>query len=145
MFNIVWSVFIEEMLPAAMRKPKMMAFVATLLSPIVWVYDQFAAQRTRNLADASVTPQVFSLQKTLNDRYDARERRIVIDSSIPKQVYIYTEQERRPQYLPMTLSVGIATDFVIEVPNELYARQSEITNTVRLYALPSKKFKIILI
>jgi hypothetical protein len=145
MFDIVWSRFTEGMLPAILRKPKIMAFVAALLSPIVWIYDQFAANRTRNIADASVTPQVFSLQKTLNDRYDAQERRIVVDSSIPKQVYIYTEQERRPQYLPMTLSVGIATDFVIEVPNALYARQNEIANTTRLYALPSKKFKIILI
>ena len=143
MFDIVWSRFIEGMLPMFLRKPKTTAFVTALLSPIIWVYDQFKLNRTQNIIAASTTTQVFSLQKTLNDMYDAQERRIVVDSTQSKQGYIYIEHERRPQYLPITITSGINTDFVVEVPDALLSRKKEIANTVKLYALPSKKFKII--
>lgn len=147
---IVW------LLPAPLRKARHAAFAAGLLAPIVTLYNQFISFRNTCIYRLSITPQVFSLEKLLNDKYDIADRRIYIknaDEKDPLPLYMKSEEKpvdlyTKPEQVPVVLYTKAETaqygvDFIVVVPTGLVFNETEMSSYLYLYCLPNMKFKIV--
>jgi hypothetical protein len=97
-----------------------------------------------------VTPQVFSLQKMLNDKFDPILRRILIDVPEAKPTfYFYDNENVSMRYFSNSeffyRKTGFDYDFYVFVPLELADIDTEnmIIELLNRYKLISKTFKII--
>ena len=66
------------LIPVALRKPRMLAWLQSLTRPWLDLHGLFRAYRERALYKIEHTPQVFSMEKVLNDAFDRAQRRIYI-------------------------------------------------------------------
>ncbi|MEO0337576.1 MAG: hypothetical protein AAF242_00020 [Bacteroidota bacterium] len=125
MFDIDYKRLIELLLPSALRKLRMRAWLCSLVAPIQFLDSQFVLFRTQIETELKITSQVCKLEYYLNENFDPDSRGIqVCDAEQQEQVFIYTAQENNPIYLPVFLS-ATGGSFVVKVPGRLspYARQ----------------------
>ena len=150
--NIDFNKLILWLLPNFLRKPKTYAWLQTLCSPAVRLYGLFQAKRDANLYKLVHSSQVFSLQKVLNDRFDAAQRRIYITDSFAKdRLFIYTRAEDKPKHLG-TLPLhnrsdygDTGVDFIVWVPYAVPLTASstyELKSLVDFYKLASKRYTL---
>jgi len=155
-FSVVYRDLVKSITPVLLRKPKMLAWLNVLVSPIEWLYDAFRLNRLNNLYYLTHNSQVYSMEAVLNDAFDADQRRIYIsDISYPEAVWLYLAAELRPvplyteaEDLPVILftaeeiaAADEADVFVINVPNDIahapgYSR-ARIRALIEKYRLPS--------
>ncbi|MGJ1513794.1 hypothetical protein ACR79N_02310 [Sphingobacterium siyangense] len=131
-------------LPTFMRTEKLIAFIWCLIVGIRTVYFKLLALWYDTDKEMEVTPQVFSLRKSLNDYFDSVNRSIRIeDAELSDRAYIFTEGENQPVYLDDDdEEVYIYTDdelhgaqgFVVIVPETL----NNTAETARLKAMINK-------
>ena len=89
------------MLPTMLRKPRLLAWLAALVSPVVWLYQQFLNYRLISLQELSYNGQTAMLEKALNDKLDPNLRRIVIRNTTVflDVLYInYKHEQQPPKY-----------------------------------------------
>lgn len=148
--------FALSLLPSGLRQVIVVAFVRALHVPADWLYSRFFANRGDNLYRLAITSQVCYLEKALNDRFDAADRRIYIgDGSINRSTHIYTHtenyplyacvrSEKRPIYLYVRNSSGTTekNDFIISVPASLSFDHDELRALVDRSKLASKTYTI---
>lgn len=137
--------------PSFLRKPIMIAYVQSLLSPIGALHYQWLQKREFDWYRLKHNGQRCKLRKVLNDQLDARWRRIYIGegNSFPQE-YIYTEQEADKQWLDDTLFVytddeyeNTGVDFTVFVPAEIIDRAIyELKYLLQYYKLAGKRYKI---
>ena len=156
-FNLDIEKLIKLLLPTFLRKERVIAFLDAITAPIQRIYTRFRANREQNLHQLSITPQVFSLEKMLNDRYDSRLRRIYItDGMFRNASYVYLAKEQQPVYVhtnaEATMYIYNAPDvdflnetFVVHIPATLTAYTEEITQMLNIYKLASRTFNIVTI
>lgn len=97
MFNLDWPTFIQALLPYWWRKPNMIAWLRTLLSAVIGLYDDLVTFRSRTIYDLQITGQTIYLEKALNDRFDFINRQIYIENLADlTQFYIYNKVEAQP-------------------------------------------------
>lgn len=72
---------IGNLVPSLLRKPKMMAWLRSLLTPLLSLQLQFAEHVALSRRELSYNGQTLSLQRALNDRFDPAFRRIRIINS----------------------------------------------------------------
>lgn len=110
----------------------------------------FLSMRNDHNKDLAVTPQVFSIRKTLNDYFDAGDRSIRIeDSNLHQRTYVFTEGEQQPLFLGertifTSNELRFATGFVIIAPQVLnnVAEDARIRAMVNKYKLAGTKYTI---
>ena len=155
-FNIDLNILSNWIVPKRLRKLRTMAFVRLIVSPFVFIYQDFTRFRKATLYDLMITPQVCYLEAMLNDRFDYTLRRIYIADGIEypplylytdaelQQVDLYTDAENQPKYLFTDGEVdgSVLDDFIVEVPVTIPFNEPTMRSMVQRKRLPGMKFKI---
>lgn len=142
-----WAVLL---LITRLRKPKMIAFVKSLVAPIVNLHQAFLKKQASDEFILNHNGQVCYLRKALNDLFDNNLRRIRIgDGNQFERQYIYTRAEQKPVYLgKMYLKdrsdyADTGVDFIVYVPNELLSDEIELENWINKFKKGVKRYKIV--
>lgn len=131
------------MLWSAIRKPVEQAWFHALLAPVKLLHNRLLSFRSERVDEIATTGQVATMRYKLNRRFDPALRRFEIeDGEEVAFVYMYTEGENKPLYLPEYLT-GANEDFVVKVPFALIASESAIRAFVNKYKLASKRWKLV--
>lgn len=151
MFNLDIDKLILWLIPAALRKPVLYAWLKALCLPVIQLYDQFMIRRLASLYRISHNGQVFSMEAMLNDRFDLIARRIYITDGFTKdRIYIYTRLENKPVSLgviPLYNRSDYAdtgVDFIVWIPNEILIStedQFELRALLNFYKLAGKRYR----
>jgi hypothetical protein len=142
-FYIDFNKLVIWLLPTVLRKPKILAYLNGLVTPLKMLYNSFLIARHSNIIEVITTPQVYALEMTLNDLYDVTERRIYIeDDEIEPTIFLHPENENRTVFLPVFLPIEGGSDFVVKCPLILLQFDNAIKSVVTKYKLPSKKFRL---
>lgn len=143
MYSVNWNAFIQDKTPSALRKPKFLAWLNALLTPIKTLHTAFALWRVAQERHVSITPQVRILRYWLNEYYDSADRRFLIEDAVANvPVRIFGQSENRPLYLPKFLS-GRSWDFTVVAPCEAYSQRFFIIAFLDAYKLAGKRYKLI--
>ena len=152
MFNINFRKLVRILVPSFLRKNVLIAYLEVLVFPIHQIYEKLLTKKQAYYYYVTHTPQVFSLEKVLNDRFDSEERRIKIeDGDRLQKVYLNRRNSNRPIalntiYLRSRYS-NSGSDFFVRVPythpifsdSTLY---NQLLQTVVNYRLLSKSFSV---
>jgi hypothetical protein len=154
-FRLDLNRLVRLILPILFRKTVMLSFLDAITQPVSNIYNLFLINRDSNLYNLSISPQVCSLQKLLNDRFDISQRRIFITDGVfynpiyihtageNINLYLYTASEKRDISLYMDIETGSLTvDFFINVPFGLQFDVEEMKALIDYYKLASKTYKI---
>ncbi len=152
MYNIDYNKLILWLIPDFKRKPKLIAWLKVLCSPVVQLSEQFLLKREKSLYKLNHNSQVFSMQKVLNDRFDSALKRIYITDGYTKdRLFIHTTSEDKPKYLgSLTLHnradySDTGVDFIVWVPNTVPLSSIdtyELKSLIDFYKLASKRYII---
>jgi hypothetical protein len=135
--------WIAWLLPAVVRRAKMLAWLKALLKPVKTLHSRFYMFTSSTEEILSSSPQVVVLRGILNHKFDVTEKRIdVLDAQNSGQTWVYLEGENQPLYMPLFLSSGERFDFVVRVPTGLSSVQRQIEAVLNRFKMPSKKYKI---
>lgn len=154
-YTVDWNKWVRWLVPGVLRRPKMLAFIRSVIMPVNTIHTSFLYYRNNALYRLAITPQVCYLERALNDRYDVMERRIYIqDSTTLVPVPLYRQEESKQQVLyrkgngePITFytkaeTLQFTSDFIISIPVTVNFNMSELTAFVNSYKLTSKTFKV---
>lgn len=146
---------VAQLIPSQLLQPKMYRWCKALVSPSYNTVASIVAFRKQKLYHLSITPQVFSLEKVLNDKFDTTHRRIFIsEGENDKRVYcykrtednplhIYTRDELKPVYVYKRNELTTTSfDFVLNVPAALNSQIDTIKSVLDIYKLQDKTYKI---
>lgn len=122
--RLVWL-----LLPTTLRKPRLVAWLTTLASPVAYLYQQFLSYRLDTLRELSYNGQTALMEKGLNDKLDNNLRRIVIRNSAIylDPLYINFKREAQPPTFASSRAEGRplyphrASDFASQVDFTVYA------------------------
>jgi len=161
-YDIDYNLFIRRLLPSFLRKPITLDWLTVLVSPIVFLYNDFINFRVDILRQLSYTSQTVVFEKLLNDNADNTSRRIYIENVIliVEAAFYYQLQETTPiiddefsymlsegdqasDYFIETLSETLAqVDFIVHVPTDLTDKENFLINLIDRYKLAGKRYKI---
>lgn len=155
-FNVNFSRLIRWGVPTRLRKPKHLAWLRTLMSPLIRVYGFFRINRDRNLYRLRHGHSVAHLRALINDRYDPAMRRITVtDAPLDYQptmvyktienqpVYLYQPAENSPKFLWTDEEVNFGgIDFVVNVPVSLVYDQQEMRAFINENKMPGLGYVI---
>ncbi len=149
---------IQTLIPFAKRKPKIVAFIYALLSPI----KALNAGSFKNLVDEiaykqSITGQLIYLEKYLNDLYPSANGGIVIQDVANINVpYIYNPNENQtvvyihnssenatPVYIRNNLEILNEDKFIVKVPVTLSFVERIMRLQIDFYRIAGAKYSII--
>jgi hypothetical protein len=159
-FNISFSQLVKYILPVRLRGTTMQAWLNVLVSPVVFLYNLFIANRATNLYRLGHNGQVVYLQAVLNDTFDATLRRITITDAayadvlpvyiLPelKPVALYTVFENKPQAIYTNTEIALSTSgFIVNVPAAIgtfsTARMKALIDVYRLVGM--RNYSIVVI
>lgn len=155
-YDIDYTRLVRLLLPTLLRKELYIIMLNSMVSGVRSIYSHFLFFRDENLYRLSITPQVFSLEKLLNDRFDADKRRIYItDGEFYKSKYLYTQKEDQPLFVrttaenkPLFINKETETgskgvDFLVYVPLSLIYDDKVFRGLLDAYKLVSKTYEII--
>lgn len=158
-----WNRLVALLLPTSLRGPKMLAWLNALVSPVKTLHAQFLVFRRESIYKIEHTPQVYSLEKVLNDEFDRILRRIYIeDGDYFEQLYLFSPPEQQPIYVfeqsedqPVYVYApndpdATSVDFNVVLPQVFQAtfasganNRNRIEALINFYRLPDKTYKII--
>ena len=133
------------------RRPKLLAFLQALASPIATIHQQWFVKRSDNIYKLKHNGQVCYLRKALNDSFDPSLRRIrITDGNRFNRQYIYTNGEQQPKFLGKKYlrRVGdyadTGADFRVLVPQyfDLTNNIYQLRALVEFYKLAGKRYLI---
>ncbi len=128
-YRIDFGRLVNLLLPTMLRKPRLLAWLASLVSPVLWLYQQFLNYRLTSLQELSYNGQTALLEKCLNDKLDPNLRRIVIRNTTVflDPLYLNFKIEQQPPIYSHRSSEGIplypfrSEDFANQVGFTVYA------------------------
>lgn len=154
-FNVNFAKLVLDITPQKLHKPKLLAWLNTYISSLVNVYNNLIKFRKSIKYQLGVTPQVASLERMLNDKFDFTARGIYIIDGVDKPVvYLFRRIENKPVYFflrsenkPIKMftrgeSGALTNDFIVMVPMPILFDFSEMASLIRTYKLIGTKFKI---
>lgn len=133
---------INWLLPASIRKSKMIAWLNALVAPVKGIHSRFILYSNATRNALNITGQKRVLEYYLNRFWLGSSPIEVYDTDQAEPVFIFTEDENMPVYLP-TFITGSAVDFIVDVPYDLMSYESSIKAFVDKYKLPTKRYEII--
>jgi hypothetical protein len=116
-------------MPVRERGIKTLIWLMALNRPVTSLHGRFLIFRKRVVYDLHITPQVCSMEKALNDRWDIVQRRIFITRGVErnpvvlfrkvelKKLPLFRKTEAQPQVLwakAETANYGV--DYIINIP-----------------------------
>ncbi|MCD8449476.1 hypothetical protein LNI98_07185 [Tenacibaculum dicentrarchi] len=152
-YNIDFYKWAILLLPTDLRKPKMIGFIKTLVSPVANLHGEFLKMRVADEFILNHNGQRCYLRKALNDVFDKELRRIQIgDGNQFERHYIYTRAEQKPVFLgeifinDKTDYADTGIDFIVYVPNSIVkSRKITLEKWIEIFKKGTKKYKIIAI
>ncbi len=106
-YDVDFGVLVRTIVPVRLRNNIMLAWLAVLVSPVVWLYNLFKANRDDHLYDLSHNSQVCYLRAALNDLFDPVSRGILIeDGPFKDPLYLYLVPESKPLWLGLVSEEG---------------------------------------
>lgn len=142
MYALDLNILINWLLPAPVRKAKMIAWLNALIAPVKGLHTQFTQFRNSTRNHLRVTGQKRVLQYFLNRGFIGSSLIEIYDTDQAEPVFIFLEDENMPVYLPVFIT-GSAVDFIVDVPIDLKPQESSIRAFVDKYKLPTKRYEII--
>jgi len=162
-YQLNWASLPMHLLPHSLRQSRSYAWLVCLLKPVQNLHTQFLSYRTKKNCELDHTPQVYSIEKVLNDAFDQQERRIyIVDGVYLSAVYFYNPDENAPVhfynpqdnadhprfYNPQELE-QLDVDFVVVLPTEFQNNYIEgssqlirLKSLIDFYRLPDKTYQI---
>lgn len=155
-YDIDYNKVVLERIPEEVQELEHNTWLQRLVSPLVYIYNQLLLFRATVLYKLSITPQVFSIEKMLNDRYDSALKRITIIDGVQldqkymylraegKPIYIYRKSEGKPKkyfYLRGETSEE-SFDFIVNVPSAIAFDKNEMKSLINSYKLAGKFYSI---
>jgi hypothetical protein len=120
----------------------MLAWLNALVAPAKTLHSKFLLFSNALRRELSITGQKRVLQYYLN-RYFLGDSLIeVYDTDQAEPVFVFTEDENMPVYLPVFIT-GSAVDFIVDVPLNLKPQETAIRAFVNKYKLVTKRYEII--
>ena len=137
------------LLPTFLRKPKLVAWLRTLATPLHKLLYTFQQARTADLYNLAHNSQVCCLRKALNDEFDPQQRRIRIeDGKQNERLYIYPRSANKPLYLGKVFLyqrgdyIDGGVDFIVVLPEGLEYDKYKLGALVNFYKLAGKRWTI---
>jgi len=159
-FNIDIDKIIELLLPIALRRPRLKAYLKALSKPLKQLYNTFTAYRLQVLQSITHTGQVMYIEHLLNDLYDPQSRNISLEDSTDARLddYLFNaaegqdvmyvrndSEEEEAVYIYNSSEYDAINDFIVKVPLELSNRILSVANTVDKYRQAGKRYVILVI
>ncbi len=137
-------------------KARFVSLISAMLSPLEVVLAQYNEYRSTTLTTLSYNGQVAYMEKMLNDKFDAQQRRIYIDDAVvsaiePAILYRKNENQDTEILYRKNEAIGFAIyraseipheDFTVFLPDELAIKLSAIKSVIDFYKIASKIYKI---
>ena len=149
MYNLNIDKLLVLLTPTFLRKPKLVAWLRTLATPLHKLLYEFHRARQADLYNLAHNSQVCYLRKTLNDEFDDEQRRIRIEDGKQKQrLYIYPRSANRPLYLGRVFLyqrgdyIDGGVDFIVVLPKDLTYDKYKLEALVNFYKLAGKRWQI---
>lgn len=119
-YNIDFKIFAKMFTAILLQRPKLLAIVGALLSPVKALHYAFLQFRQEAIYKVSHNASVGLLEKMLNDKFDPAQRRIYINN-VQRQddLRVYTFPQQREINVSTSPKVGIrsGTTFNAENPD----------------------------
>lgn len=138
MYALDINKLIQWLLPAAIRKSLMVAWLNALLAPAKTLHTAFLAFANATRTHIRITGQKRVLEYYLDRNFGPIT---LIDATASAPVYMYTEAENQPLYLPVFIT-GSQVDFIAQVPLALAPQEAAIRAFIQKYKLPTRRFEI---
>jgi hypothetical protein len=152
LFDVDYDSLIWQLMPVRLRKAIHYTWLRLLVSPVRWLYEQFIANRTKNLYLLTHNSQVVYLEKVLNDTFDMTNRGIyIVDGPFRDPLYTYLISEAKPVYLVLDSEVGgvfspetlynggettlVGVCFIVMVPSAVVYDMERMKATIDVYRL----------
>ena len=149
MYNLNIDKLLVLLTPTFLRKPKMVAWLRALATPLNKLLYQFQQARTADLYNLAHNSQVCYLRKALDDEFDSLLRRIHIeDGKQNARIYIYPRSTNKPLYLGKIFLyqrgsyIDGGVDFVVVLPRDLEYDKYKLEALVNFYKLAGKRWTI---
>jgi hypothetical protein len=156
-YNLNFNKLVSWLITSQLFEPKMYKWCRALVLPLNSSLSNLMAFRKQRLYNLSITPQVFSLECMLNNKFDSTLRRIFIsDGENDKKLFVYRRLENVPMithttaeaipqfiYKKNELTTTVA-HFVVNVPASLTIDLNVLKSVLNTYKLPDKNYKILL-
>ena len=101
LLNINFSKLLSDALPTMLRKPKILAWMESLLKPVKVLYQDYSGHVTQSRTRLAYNSQTIVFESSLNDLFDAFARRIWIENNPEalEEIYLYNNDEAEPDVL----------------------------------------------
>lgn len=154
LFNVDFEKLVRQVMPTELRKPRLLALILAMVSPIVRLHGLFLVYRAATFYDLEHNSQVCRMQAVLNDEFDNTDRRIrIVDGPGEDPLYLFQPDELKPVFLyqpsenqSVTLwqeqETIAGADFKILVPAAVAFDPVRMRALTDRYCLPSKDYTI---
>ena len=128
-YIVTYQEFKRQLLPALLRKPKLLDWLKALIAPLVSLYDDFYVFKTQGIYKTEHNASVTLLEKALNDSFDTIIRAIYINNALildsehyydapeGNPLYFYDDPNGAPQYFLDSSSYNVyGSDFTVFLP-----------------------------
>ncbi len=140
-----------------LRKPRHIAWLESLVAPMVGIYNKFLSEQSRLNVEVNANSQTMLLEWLLNNRFDSTQRRIFITNNQAASPLInaYLKKENQPRLNAYRKGEGPKvvigtktetniTDFYVNIPAALSGQQVPLSRLTSKYKLAGKTFVIII-
>lgn len=150
------------LLPALLRKPRLLAWLGALLAPLQQLYAAFLLYAEAARIELSYNSQTIVLEGALNDQFDPDARRIRIDNSDTELQPLYFNflSEQQPEkpilfvvesppwtYAYQYVEFSTQTDFTVRVPRLLRTAQrtDQLNARIRRFKLATRHYRLLFV
>lgn len=153
-FDIDLDALVIQLMPIKLRTTIHNAWLRFLIWQFKQQLNALKTYRADTIYKLTHSTLVGSIEQVLNDGFDKVDRRIRIKDGVKiNALYIYTQTENKPVYLPKTIYTAaelaeIYSDFIVSIPMALGLTTPDIDRLkylTRYYCADDKTFKIELI
>ncbi|GGG33513.1 hypothetical protein [Hymenobacter glacieicola] len=104
-FRLNFPALVRGLVPSLLRKPRTLAWLEVLTSPIETIYQDFLNYQADVLRQLSYNGQTIMMEKALNDTFDPGFRRIRVRNAVGELAPVYVNFVREQQPNPTTTFV----------------------------------------
>lgn len=161
-YRVDFDYLASLLLPALLRKPRLLAWLSALLAPLREQYAAFLLYVEAARIELGYNSQTIVLESALNDQFDPDLRRITIDNSDKELQPLYFNflSEQQPERIilfaaecpPWTYAYGYVefntqTDFTVRVPVGLRTAQrtDQLNARIRRFKLATRHYLLLFI
>jgi hypothetical protein len=159
MYKITVDKFVFKRTDPDLRKPKNVAWVQNMLSPMQTVNDEFVSEIARLKDELSINSQTMVLEWALNNKWPDAGGGILIDNTPDHKprYYVWAQAENqgflgyvrsKDEGYPAIAFVysrdeyAVENDFIVKVPAALDFDEDEMKAFINKYKLADKRYKI---